>query len=105
MNNTLNLHVGNTRNNIPILNIFDGKKVVLYLAVISNANVTKVKISNYSATITTTSINFSNKLKFEFLNEGGVINKFMYSPNFYDDDSDEYHKIIVQEKLNGSYIE
>ena len=104
INNTLNLHVGNIRKNISIPNSFDGKKVVLYLAVSSNANVSKVKISNYSSTITTTSINFSNKLKFEFLNEGGVINKFMYSSNFYDTDSDEYHKIIVQEKLNGSYI-
>ena len=104
VNNTLNLHVGNTRNNITIPNSFDGKKVVLYLAVDVNANVTKIKISNYSGTITTTSINLSNKLKIEFLNEGEVLSKIMYSPNFYDTDSEEYHKIIVQEKLNGSYI-
>ena len=104
INNTLNLHVGNTRNNISIPNSFDGKKVVLYLAVNINANVTKVKLSNYSGTLTTTSINYSNNLKFEFLNEGGVINKLMYSSNFYDTDSEEYHKIIIQEKLNGSYI-
>ena len=104
INNTLNLHVGNTRKNIPIPNSFDGKKVVLYLAVDINANVTKIKISNYSSTITTSSANLSNKLKFEFLNEGGVLSKIMYSPNFYDTDSEEYHKIIVQKKLNGSYI-
>ena len=70
----------------------------------SNANVTKIKISNYSATLTTSTTNLSNNLKFEFLNEGEVINKFMYSQNFYDTDSVEYHKIITQEKLNGSYI-
>ena len=105
ISNTLNLNVGNTRNNITIPSSFDGKKVVLYLAVNTNANVTKVKISNYSGTISTTSINNTNNLQFEFLNEGEVINKFMYSSNFYDTDSEEYHKIIVQEKLNVSYIE
>ena len=104
LNNTLNLHVGNTRKNIPIPNSFDGKKVVLYLAVNINANATKIKISNYSSTLTISSANLSNNLKFEFLNQGGVINKFMYSQNFYDTDSVEYHKIITQEKLNGSYI-
>ena len=80
------------------------KKVVLYLAVNINSNVAKIKISNYSSTITTSSINHSNNLNFEFLNQGGVINKFMYSSNFYDTDSEEYHKIIVQEKLSESYI-
>ena len=104
INRTLNLNLGNIRKNIPLPDSFDEKKVVLYLVVSSNANVSKIKISNYSSTITSTSINFSNKLKFEFLNQGGVINKFMYSSNFYDTDSEEYHKIIVQEKLNGSYI-
>ena len=104
LNNTLNLHIGNIRKNIPIPNSFDGKKVVLYLAVNINSNVTKIKISNYSSTITTSSIDHSNNLNFEFLNQGGVINKFMYSSNFYDTDSEEYHKIIVQEKLSESYI-
>ena len=28
----------------------------------------------------------------------------MYSPNFYDFDSHEFHTILVQEKMNGSYI-
>ena len=104
INRTLNLHLGNVRKNIPLPNSFDGKKVVLYLAGNSNANVTKIKISNYSSTLTTSSANLLNNLKFDFLNEGGVINKLMYSQNFYDTDSEEYHKIITQEKLNGSYI-
>ena len=104
INRTLNLHLGNIRKNIPLPNSFDGKKVVLYLAGNSNANVTKIKISNYSSTLTTSSAYLSNNLKFEFLNQGGVINKFIYSQNFYDTDSEEYHKIITQEKLNGSYI-
>ena len=104
INDTLNLHLGNIRKNITVPNSFDGKKVVLYLAENSNTNVTKIKISNYSGTLTTSTANLSNNLKFEFLNEGGVINKFMYSSNFYDTDSAECHKIIVQEKLSGSYI-
>ena len=104
INDTLNLHLGNIRKNITVPNSFDGKKVVLYLAENSNTNVTKIKISNYSGTLTTSTANLSNNLKFEFLNEGGVINKFMYSSNFYDTDSAESHKIIVQEKLSGSYI-
>ena len=104
INDTLNLHLGNIRKNITVPNSFDGKKVVLYLAENSNTNVTKIKISNYSGTLTTSTANLSNNLKFEFLNEGGVINKFMYSSNFYDTDSAESHKIIVQEKLSRSYI-
>ena len=28
----------------------------------------------------------------------------MSSPKFYDFDSDEYKKVMIQEKLNGSYI-
>ena len=69
-----------------------------------STNVTKVKLSNYSATITLTAVNYSNKQKFEFLNQGGVISRLMYSTNFYDTDSEQYHRIITQEKLNGSYI-
>ena len=28
----------------------------------------------------------------------------MYSPNFYDFDSSEFHTILLKEKLNGSYV-
>ena len=69
-----------------------------------STNVTKVKLSNYSGTITLTAVNYSNEQKFEFLNQGGVISRLMYSTNFYDDDSEQYHKVMLQEKLNGSYI-
>ena len=68
------------------------------------SNVTKLKLSNYSSTITIPAVNYSNKQKFEFLNQGGVISRLMYSTNFYDTDSEEYHRIITQEKINGSYI-
>ena len=104
VNNTLNLHVGNIRKNISIPKDFNGKKVVLWLTESISDHVTKVKISNYSAVIIANVVSHSSNQKFEFLNQDGVMEKFMYSPNFYDDDSKEYHKIMLQEKINGSYI-
>ena len=104
VNNTLNLHNANTRKNISIPGSFNGKKVVLWLTESINNHVTKVKISNYSAEIIANVVSHSSNQKFEFLNQDGVIEKFMYSPNFYDTDSIEYHKVILQEKLNESYI-
>ena len=104
VNNTLNLHIANTRKNISIPGSFNGKKVVLWLTESINNHVTKVKISNYSSEIVANVVSHSSNQKFEFLNQDGVIEKFMYSPNFYDTDSVEYHKILLQEKLNGSYI-
>ena len=103
-NNNLYLHIGNTRKNITIPGSFNGKKVVLWLTESINNHVTKVKISNYSAEIIANVVSHSSNQKFEFLNQDGVIEKFMYSPNFYDTDSIEYHKVILQEKLNESYI-
>ena len=104
VNNTLNLHIGNTRKNISIPNDFNGKKVVLWLTESISDHVTKVKISNYSAEIVANVVSHSSNQKFEFLNQDGVIEKFMYSPNFYNTDSIEYHNVILQEKLNGSYV-
>ena len=104
VNNTLNLHIANTRKNISIPGSFNGKKVVLWLTESINNHVTKVKISNYSAEIIANVVSHSSNQKFEFLNQDGVIEKFMYSPNFYDTDSIEYHKVILEEKLNESYI-
>ena len=104
VNNTLNLHIGNTRKNIPISSSFNGKKLVLWLTESISDHVTKVKISNYSAEIVANVVSHSSNQKFEFLNQDGVIEKFMYSPNVYNTDSIEYHNVILQEKLNGSYI-
>ena len=68
------------------------------------SNVTKVKISNYSETITIPAVHYNVNQRWKFTTEDGVLNKLMYSQNFYDDDSEQYHKVILQEKLNGSYI-
>ena len=63
-----------------------------------------VKISNDSSTITLPAVQYSNFQNFEFTSEGGVLNKLMLSKNFYDFDSEQFHKVMLQEKLNGSYI-
>ena len=69
-----------------------------------SAGVTKVKISDYSSTITMSAVNYNLNQQFVFRNEGGLLSKILFSPNFYDTDSEQYHKVILQEKLDGSYI-
>ena len=69
-----------------------------------NANITKVKISNYSAILSFQTVRYTREQVFEFPTKGGVLSKIMYSPNFYGTDSEQYHKVMLQEKLNGSYI-
>ena len=104
-NNKVNLTVHKTTQNIDIPSSFNGKKIVIYLAESFNAGVTKVKISDYSSTITMSAVNYNHNQQFVFTNEGGLLSKILFSPNFYDTDSEQYHKVILQEKLNGSYIE
>ena len=69
-----------------------------------NQNITKAKISNYSAILSLQTVRYTIEQEFTFSTDDGVLSKIMYSPNFYDDDSDQYHKVMLQEKLNGSYI-
>ena len=49
-------------------------------------------------------VNYNNNQQFVFTNEDGVLSKILFSPKFYDTDSNQYHKVILQEKLDGSYI-
>ena len=79
--------------------VLDGKKIVIWLTEDFSQNITKVKISNYSAILS-----LPIRQEFSFKTEDGVISKIMFSANFYDDDSEQYHKVMLQEKLNGSYI-
>ena len=81
------------------------KKIVIWLAEDFSQNITKVKISNYSAILSLQSVRYTRNPKFFFETEDGVLSKIMFSPNFYDDDSEQYHKVMLQEKLNGSHIE
>lgn len=90
---------------IAIPNLFNGKKNVLWMTENSSANVIKASLSNYSSTLTLLSNTFRgtrNKIKLD--TEDGMIYKFMLSSNFYDFDSDQYHRILLEEKLNGSHI-
>ena len=69
-----------------------------------NSNITKAKISNYNSILSLPIVRYNNEQEFVFTTEGGLLSKIMYFPNFYDTDSEQYHKVMLQEKLNGSYI-
>ena len=103
-NNKVTLTVNNTNSEIPMLTEFSGKKIVIWLIEDSNQNITKVKISNYNSILSLPVVRYTNNQNFVFMTQDGIIDKIIFSPNFYDTDSVEYHKIILQEKLNGSYI-
>ena len=80
---------------------FNGKKIVLWLTENFDTNVTKVKISNYSSTITIPAVHYSSSQRWKFTTKEGVLNRLMFSPNF---DSEQFYKVMLQEKLSGSYI-
>ena len=102
--NKFHLERGVTSSEITLPISFNGKYVVIWLTGRGNANIIKASISNNPAKLTlNTGVNFGNN-NFEFKTEDGIIKKFMYSPNFYDFDSEQYHRVMLQEKLNGSYI-
>ena len=86
------------------LNSFNGKKIVIWLTESFNSNVAKLNISNYSSTLTLNSTVFANNQYWTLNIDDGVIYRLMSSPNFYDVGSEQYHKVMLQEKLNGSYI-
>ena len=100
----LTLLSSNKRDYFSLPDDFDGKKVVLWLTESVDTIVTKVNISNYSTTLTLSTSNHTNSQYFDFITEGGVINKIIFSPNFYDFDSEQFHRVMLQEKINGSYI-
>ena len=82
----------------------NGKKIVIWLAEDNSQIITKAKISNYNAILSIQSSSHTNQQNFEFTTADGVVSKIMFSTNFYDTDSEQYHKVMLQEKLNGSYI-
>ena len=103
-NNKVTLTVNNTNSEIPMLSEFSGKKIVIWMIEDSNQNITKVKISNYNSILSLPVVRYRNDQEFVFMTQDGIIDKIMFSPNFYDTDSEQYHKVMLQEKLNGSYI-
>ena len=103
-NNKVTLTLNRTTLNFTLLSDFNGKIIVLWLTENFDSNVTKVKISNYSATLTIPAVQYNVNQRWKFTTEDGVLNILMFSPNFYDFDSEQFHKVMLQEKLNGSYI-
>ena len=70
----------------------------------SSQNITKVKLSNYNSILSLSVVHNSLDQDFVFMTKDGLLDKILFSPNFYDTDSEQYHKVMLQEKLNGSYI-
>ena len=101
----LTLLSNNKRDFFNLPSSFDGKKIVLWLTQSVDTIVTKVNISNYSSTLTLSTANHTTNQYFEFITEDGVVSKIMFSQNFYDFDSEAFHRVMLQEKLNGSYVE
>ena len=92
---------------ITLLNTLNGKRVVFWLTKKgTGGNFTvKASISNYSGTLTISSeLASQSNYTFEISSEDTKIYRIMYSPNFYDIGSHEFHTIIMQEKLKGSHI-
>ena len=99
----LTLLSNSIRDSFTLPNRFDGKKIVLWLGQSVDSIVTKVNISNYSSTLTLANSNYTTDQDFDFTTDDGVLSKIMFSPNFYDFDSEQFHRVMLQEKLNGSY--
>ena len=103
-NNSVNSTVSKTTQGFTMPSSFNGKRIVLWLTENFDTNVTKVKISNYSSTLTIPAVHYSTSQRWKFTTEDGVLSKLMFSPNFYDFDSEQLHKVMLQEKLSRSYI-
>ena len=105
---TNGLRAGSTdETSITLLNSLNSKRVVFWLTKKGTGGdlTVKASISNYSGTLTLSSALASqSNYTFRISSEDAVNYRVMYSPNFYDLDSIESRTILVQEKLNGSYI-
>ena len=95
------------KTSITLLNSFNGKRVVFWLTKKGTGGdlTVKASVSNYSGTLTLSSALASQSTyTFRIFSEDAVIYRVMYTPNFHDFDSIEFHRIMLQEKLNGSYV-
>ena len=105
---TNGLKAGSTNEtSITLLNSFNDERVVFWLTKkdMGGDLTVKASISNHSATLTLSSALASqSNYTFRISSEDAVIYKIMYTPNFHDPDSIEFHQIMIQEKLNASYV-
>ena len=104
---TNGLKAGSTNEtSITLLNSFNDERVVFWLTKKDTGGdlTVKASFSNHSATLTLSSALASqSNYTFRISSEDAVIYKIMYTPNFHDPDSIEFHQMI-QEKLNASYV-
>ena len=103
-NNKITLTVNNKTSDLTLPSSFNGKKIVVWLIEDSSQNITKVKLSNYNSILSLSVVHNSLDQDFVFMTKDGLLDKILFSPNFYDTDSEQYHKVMLQEKLDGSYI-
>ena len=105
---TNGLRAGSTNEtSITLLNSFNGKRVVFWLTKKGTGGdlAVKASISNYSGTLTLSSALASQSTyTFRIFSKDTVIYRIMYTPNFHDLDSREFHIMMLQEKLNSSYV-
>ena len=102
-----NGHGSTNETSITLLNSFNGKRVVFWLTKKGTGGdlTVKASISNHSGTLTLSStLTSQSTYTFRIFSEDTVIYRVMYTPNFHDFDSIEFHRIMLQEKLDGSYI-
>ena len=81
-NNKVTLTINKATQNFTMLSEFNGKIIVLWLTENFDTNVTKVKISNYSATLTIPAVQYNVNQRWKFTTEDGVLNKLMYLQTF-----------------------
>ena len=104
--NKISLTTNRGSTNIDIPSSFNNKKIVIRLTENSNVNIRKAVISNHATTLTQASAPTGNQRQnFGFTTEDRTLHRLMYSKNFYDFDSEQYHRIIMQGKLSGSYVQ
>ena len=89
----------------PITSDFQNKKVFIWIC-FNGSNLYKMALSNYSSHVSETfspPVNFqSTQLEIDF---DGFVNKIGLTDRFIDVNSIEHHRIILEEKRNGSYLE
>ena len=111
-----NGHGSTNETSLTLIDSCNGKRVVFWLTKKGTGGdiTAKASISNHSGTLTKFNFNISTSLSstltsqsthtFRIFSEDTVIYRVTYTPNFHDFDSLEFHRIMLQEKLSGSYV-
>lgn len=108
---TLTLVTNRGTGHISLPSSMNSKRIVIWVTENSNTSIKKAAVSNYSATLTRYSTPLSNqnqRVNFGFASDDGVLHRLMYSTNFYDIDSELYHRVLIQladlkEQLKNSH--